>query len=93
MQCSVFGHIDRRVRSLLAVHVSSRIQPRPLDPPTVTTHQRSPSDRMRLVTEAPNYDGPHVLVIVIMTSDSRTYVPHNLKGLLFSKQDPITGVL
>jgi hypothetical protein len=28
-----------------------------------------------------------------MTSDSRTYVPHNLKGLLSSEQDPITGVL
>jgi hypothetical protein len=45
------------------------------------------------VTEPPNYDGPHVPVIVIMTSDSRTYVPHNLKGLLSSEQDPITGVL
>jgi hypothetical protein len=28
-----------------------------------------------------------------MTSDSRTYVPHNLKGLLSSEQDPIIGVL
>jgi hypothetical protein len=28
-----------------------------------------------------------------MTSDSRTYVPHNLKGLLSSEQDPITGVI
>jgi hypothetical protein len=28
-----------------------------------------------------------------MTSDSRTYVPHNFKGLLSSEQDPITGVL
>jgi hypothetical protein len=45
------------------------------------------------VTEPPNYDGPHVPVIVIMTTDSRTYVPHNLKDLLFSVQDPITGVL
>jgi hypothetical protein len=45
------------------------------------------------VTEPPNYDGPHVPVIVIITSDSRTYVPHNLKGLLSSEQDPITGVL
>jgi hypothetical protein len=45
------------------------------------------------VTEPPNYNGPHVLVIVIMTSDSRTYVPHNLKGLFSSEQDPITGVL
>jgi hypothetical protein len=45
------------------------------------------------VTEPPNYDGPHVPVIVTMTSDSRTYVPHNLKGLLSSEQDPITGVL
>jgi hypothetical protein len=45
------------------------------------------------VTEPPDYDGPHVPVIVIMTSDSRTYVPHNLKGLLSSEQDPITGVL
>jgi hypothetical protein len=42
------------------------------------------------VTEPPNYDGPQVPVIVIMTSDSRTYVPHNLKGLLSSEQDPIT---
>jgi hypothetical protein len=42
------------------------------------------------VTEPPNYDGPHVPVIVIMTSNSRTYVPHNLKGLLSSEQDPIT---
>jgi hypothetical protein len=45
------------------------------------------------VTEPPNYDGPHVPVIVIMTSESRTYVSHNLKGLLSSQQDPITGVL
>jgi hypothetical protein len=45
------------------------------------------------VTEPPNYDGPHVPVIIIVTSDSRTYVPHNLKGLLSSEQDPITGVL
>jgi DNA polymerase IIIc chi subunit len=28
-----------------------------------------------------------------MTYDSRTYVPHNLKGLLSSEQDQITGVL
>jgi hypothetical protein len=28
-----------------------------------------------------------------MTSDSQTYVPHNLKGLLSSEQDPITEVL
>jgi hypothetical protein len=40
-----------------------------------------------------NYDGPHVPVIVIMTSDNHTYVSHNLKGLLSSEQDPITGVL
>jgi hypothetical protein len=46
-----------------------------------------------IVTEPPNYDGPHVPVIVIMTSDNRTYVPHNLKGLLSFEQDPITGVL
>jgi hypothetical protein len=45
------------------------------------------------VTKPPNYDGSHVPVIVIMTYDSRTYVPHNLKGLLSSEQDPITGVL
>jgi hypothetical protein len=45
------------------------------------------------VTEPPNYDGPHVPVIVIMTSDNHTYVPHNLKGLLSSEQDLITGVL
>jgi hypothetical protein len=45
------------------------------------------------VTEPPNYDDLHVPVIVIMTSDSRTYVSHNLKGLLSSEQDPITGVL
>jgi hypothetical protein len=45
------------------------------------------------VTEPPNYDGPQVPVIAIMTSDSRTYVHHNLKGLLSSEQDPITGVL
>jgi hypothetical protein len=44
------------------------------------------------VAEPPNYDGPHVPVIVIMTSDSRTYVPYNLKGLLSSKQDLITTV-
>jgi hypothetical protein len=48
---------------------------------------------MESVTEPPNYDGPHVPVIVIMTSGSRTYVPHNLKGLLSSEHDPITGVL
>jgi hypothetical protein len=48
---------------------------------------------MNNVTEPPNYDGPHVPVIVIMTSDNRTYVPHNLKGLLSSEQDLITGVL
>jgi hypothetical protein len=47
----------------------------------------------RIVTEPPNYDDPHVPAVVIMTSDSRTYVPHNLKGLLSSEQDPITGVL
>jgi hypothetical protein len=46
-----------------------------------------------VVTEPPNYDGPHVPVIVIMTSDSHTYVPHNLKDMLSSEQDPITGVL
>jgi hypothetical protein len=40
-----------------------------------------------------NYDSPHVPVIVIMTSDGHTYVPHNLKGLLSSEHDPITGVL
>jgi hypothetical protein len=40
-----------------------------------------------------NYNGSHVPVIVIMTYDSHTYVPHNLKGLLSSEQDPITGVL
>jgi hypothetical protein len=45
------------------------------------------------VIEPLNYDGLHVPVIVIMTSDSRTYIPHNLKGLLSSEQDPITGVL
>jgi hypothetical protein len=45
------------------------------------------------VTEPPNYDGPHVPVIVIMTSNSRTYVPHNLKCLLSSEQDLIMGVL
>jgi hypothetical protein len=37
------------------------------------------------VTELPNYDGPHVPVIVIMTSDSHTYVPHNLKDMLSSE--------
>jgi hypothetical protein len=46
-----------------------------------------------VVTEPPNYNGPHVPVIVIMISDSHTYVPYNLKGLLSSEQDPITGVL
>jgi hypothetical protein len=45
------------------------------------------------VTEPPNYDGPHVPIIVIMTSDSHTYVSHNLKGLLSSEQDLIIGVL
>jgi hypothetical protein len=45
------------------------------------------------VTEPPNYDGPQAHVIAIMTSDGRTYVHHNLKGLLSSEQDPITGVL
>jgi hypothetical protein len=40
-----------------------------------------------------NYDGPHVPIIVIMTSNNHTYVSHNLKGLLSSEQDPITGVL
>jgi hypothetical protein len=49
--------------------------------------------RVSAVTEPPNYDGPHVPIIVIMTFDSRTYVPHNLKGLFSSEQDPITGVL
>jgi hypothetical protein len=37
------------------------------------------------VTEPPNYDGPQVHVIAIMTFDSRTYVHHNLKGLLSSE--------
>jgi hypothetical protein len=40
-----------------------------------------------------NYDGPQVPVIVIMTSDSHTCVPHNLKDMLSSKHDPIIGVL
>jgi hypothetical protein len=40
-----------------------------------------------------NYDDPYVPIIVIMTSDSHTFVPHNLKGLFSSEQDPITGVL
>jgi hypothetical protein len=53
----------------------------------------SPLGKLKAVTEPPNYDGPHVPVIIIITSDSRTYVPHNLKGLLSSEQDPITGVL
>jgi hypothetical protein len=35
------------------------------------------------VIEPPNYDGPHVPVIVIMTSDNCTYVPHNLKRPAF----------
>jgi hypothetical protein len=30
-----------------------------------------------------NYDGPHVPVIVIMPSDSYTYIPHNLKRFDF----------
>jgi hypothetical protein len=46
-----------------------------------------------IVTEPPNYDDPYVPIIVIMTSDSRTYVPHNLKYMLSSEHDPITGVL
>jgi hypothetical protein len=46
-----------------------------------------------IVIESPNYDGPHIPVIVIITSDRRTYVPHNLKGMLSSEQDLITGVL
>jgi hypothetical protein len=40
-----------------------------------------------------NYNGPHVSVIVIMTSDNYTYVPHNFRGMLSSEQDLITGVL
>jgi hypothetical protein len=40
-----------------------------------------------------NNDGPHVHIIVIMTFNSHTYVPHNIKGLLSSEQDPITRVL
>jgi hypothetical protein len=46
-----------------------------------------------IVTEPSNYNGPHIPVIVVMTSDSRTYVPRNLKDLLSSEQDLITGVL
>jgi hypothetical protein len=45
------------------------------------------------VTEPSNYDGSHVHVIIIMTSDSHTYVSHNIKGKFSSEQDPITGVL
>jgi hypothetical protein len=45
------------------------------------------------VTEPPNYDDPHISVIIIMTSDSHIYVPRSLKGLFSSEQDPITGVL
>jgi hypothetical protein len=56
------------------------------------THARGQGPLL-LVTEPSNYDGPHVSIIVIMTSDNHTYVPHNLKGLLFSEQDPITRVL
>jgi hypothetical protein len=41
---------------------------------------RDPHGVSTIVTEPPNYDGPHVPVIVIMTSDSCTYVPHNLKA-------------
>jgi hypothetical protein len=55
---------------------------------------QSPDARERgHATEPHNYDGPHIPVIVIMISDSRTYVPHNLKGMLSSEQDPITRVL
>jgi hypothetical protein len=50
-------------------------------------------DLAPIVTELPNYDGPQVHVIAIITSDSRTYVHYNLKGLLYSELDPITGVL
>jgi hypothetical protein len=46
---------------------------------------------MHIVTKHLNYDGSHVPVVVIMTSDSRIYVSHNLKGLLSSEQDPIRG--
>jgi hypothetical protein len=65
----------------------------------ISIHGSSPSSyRNRKVGEDMsqnllNYNSPHVPVIVIMTSDSYTYVPHNLKGLLSSEQDPITGVL
>jgi hypothetical protein len=42
--------------------------------------------RARLISQnLLNYDGLQVPVIVIMTSDSHTYVPHNLKGLLSSE--------
>jgi hypothetical protein len=53
----------------------------------------SPLGKLKAVIEPHNYDDPHIPVIVIMTFDSCTYVPHNLKGLLSSEQDPITGVL
>jgi hypothetical protein len=58
-----------------------------------TTSGVKPNSGIVCVTEPPNYDGPQVHVIAIMTSDSRTYVHHNFKGLLSSEQDPITGVL
>jgi hypothetical protein len=44
-------------------------------------HSRGADVRNNMtVTEPLNYDGPQVLVIAIMTSDSRTYVHHNLKA-------------
>jgi hypothetical protein len=58
-----------------------------------STHPSASSIVVHSVTEPHNYDDPHVPVIVIMTSGSHTYVPHNLKGLLSSEQDPSTGVL
>jgi hypothetical protein len=79
--------------SVIATHKSSRARP---FIPSLCIGPATPSVSSPLysiVTEPPNYDGPHVPVIVIMTSDNRTYVPHNLKGLLSSEQDLITGVL
>jgi hypothetical protein len=56
------------------------------------THKLWPWGTPLLSQNLLNYDGPHVAVIVIITSDSYTYVPHNLKGLLSFEQDSITGV-
>jgi hypothetical protein len=86
-------HRDRARSPELSVPATSDHRHRLHLSPSIASLSRNLRLPQIPVIELSHYDGPHVPVIVIMTSDSRTYVPHNLKGLLSSEQDPITDVL